>query len=175
MSRVNRRRSNPMMMGRIMGKMGNKKEVFIADTGTSVIILPINIAKRNGVAWTAVDSDEPGYVGVTGVELDIIGQANICTVFDNIKGGHNLQVLVARQEAEEILVDLDTLIDLSIVPQDFPLPQNPNMRSQKCRQVKEAPHQIKEFNLDEGVGPKLVSIQERQGSIRTALKFNNID
>ena len=133
--RFNRKRSSPMMMGRIMGKMGNKKEVFIADTGTSMIILPINIAKRNGVVWTAVDSDEPGYVGVTGVELDIIGQANICTIFDNIKGCHNLQVLVARQEAEEILLDLDTLINLSIVPQDFPLPQNPNMRSQKCRHL----------------------------------------
>ena len=67
-----------------------------------MIILPINIAKRNGVVWTAVDSDEPGYVGVTGVDLDIVGQANIGAVFDNIKGGHNLQVLVARQEAEEI-------------------------------------------------------------------------
>ena len=77
----------------------------VADTGTSVIILPVNIARRNGVTWTAVDPDEPGYVGVTGVELDILGQANICTVFDNIKGGHNLQILVARQEAEEILVD----------------------------------------------------------------------
>ena len=82
---------------------------------------------------------------------------------------------MARQEAEEILIDLDTLIDLSIVPQDFPLPQDPNLRSEKCRQVKEAPHQIKEFTLDEEVGPKLVTIQERQGSNRTALKFNRVD
>ena len=94
--RVNRRRNSPVMMGRIMGKWGNKKEMFIADTGTSVIILPINIAKRNGVIWEACDPDEPGYVWVTGIELDIIGQANICTVFDNVKGGHNVQVLVAR-------------------------------------------------------------------------------
>ena len=49
------------------------------------------------------------------------------------------------------------------------------MRSEKCRQVKEAPHQIKEFTLDAEVGPKLVTIQERQGSIRTALKFNRVD
>ena len=171
--RVNRKRSSPMMMGRIMGKWGNKKEVFIADTGTSVIILPINIARRNGVTWEAVDPDEPSYVGVTGVDLDIVGQASICAVFDNIKGGHNMQVLVARQEAQEILIDLDTLIDLSIVPHDFPLPQDPSMRSERCRQVREdTPHQIKEFTE---VGPKLVSIQERQGSIRTALKFNPVD
>ena len=48
--------------------------------------------------WTPVDADEPAYVGVTGIELDILGQANDWTVFDNIKGGHNLQALVARQE-----------------------------------------------------------------------------
>ena len=51
-----------------------------------------------------------------------MGQANRWTVFDNIKGGHNIQVLITRQEAEEILIDL---IDLSIVPPDFPLPQDP--------------------------------------------------
>ena len=117
------------MMGRILGKRSSKREMFIAGTGTSVIILPVNIAMRNGVVWTPTDPDEP----VTGVELDIIGQANICTMYDNIRGGHNLQVLVARQEAEEILIDLDTLIDLSIIPQDFPLPHDPNMRSEKCR------------------------------------------
>ena len=58
-------------------------------------------------------------------------------VFDNIKGGHNIQVLITRQEAEEILIDLDTLIDLSIVPPDFPLPQDPELRSDNCRRVKE--------------------------------------
>ena len=59
---------------------------------------------------------------MTGVEVDLMGQANVWAVFDNIKGGHNIQVLITRQEAEEILIDL---IDLSIVPPDFPLPQDP--------------------------------------------------
>ena len=45
-----------MMTGRILGKSSNKKEVFIADTETSVIILPVNIAKRNGVIWTDMDT-----------------------------------------------------------------------------------------------------------------------
>ena len=125
------------MMGRMLGRSSNKKEVFIADTGTSVIILPVNIARRNGISWTQIDDDEPKYSGVTGVEVDVMGQANVWTVFDNIRGGHNMQVLVTRQEAEEILVDLDTLIELSIVPADFPLPQNPELRSEKCRRVEE--------------------------------------
>ena len=62
-----------------------------------------------------------------------MGQANVWTVFDNIKGGHDMQVLVTRQEAVEILGDLDTLIDLSIVPPDFPLPQDPELRTDSCR------------------------------------------
>ena len=151
--------------------------------------------------WTPVDADEPAYVGVTGVELDILGQANVWTVFDNIKGGHKLQVLIARQKVEEILIYLDTLIDLSIIPPDFPLPQNPEMRSDSCRKVQENthkikefieelekkvkkdscrkvqenPYQIKEFTLDSEVGPKLVSIQERQGSVRSALQFHRVN
>ena len=94
-----------------------------------------------------------------------------------------MQVLITRQEAEEILVDLDTLIDLSIVPPDFPLPQDPELRTESCRRVEEnkkkateyveelekklkeeknrkerkepSPYQIKEFTLDSEVGPKL--------------------
>ena len=105
----------------------------------------MKIAKRNGVVWTPVDSDEPSYVGVTGVEVDILGQANVWTVFDNIKGGHNLQVLVARQQAEEILIDLDTLIDLSIIPPDFPLPQDPEKRSGSCKRVQENKEKMNEY------------------------------
>ena len=124
-------------MGRLLGKSSNKKEVFIADTGTSVPILPVNIARRNGISWTPVDEDEPQYSGVTGCQVDVIGQANAWSVFDNVRGGHNMQMLITRQEAEEILVDLDSLIDLSIVPADFPLPQDPELRSERCRRVEE--------------------------------------
>ena len=38
-----------------------------------------------------------------------------------------------------------------------------------------SPYQIQEFTLDSEVGPKLVSIQERQGSIRSALKFHKVN
>ena len=121
-NRVNKKRHSPVMMDRLLSKNSNKKEVFIADTGTSVIIIPVNITRRNGIVWTQVDADEPSCAGVTGVEVDVMGKANVWAVFDNIKDGQNMQVLVTRQEAEEILVDLETLIDLSIVPPDFPLP-----------------------------------------------------
>ena len=48
---------------------------------------------------------------------------------------------------------------------------NPShMRTEKCRNVIDS-HQIKESTLDIEVGPKLVSIQERQGSVRSALQF----
>ena len=162
--RVNKKRHSPVMMGRLLGKSSNKMEVIIVDTGTSLII----ISRRNGIVWTRTDPDEPSYTGVTGVELDVMGEG-----------------------AEEILIDLDTLIDLSIVPPDFSLPQDPELRSDNCRRVEEnknkvteyveelekrlkeeksrkvqqspSPYQIKEFTLDSEVGPKLVSIQERQG------------
>ena len=50
-------------------------------------------------------------------------------------------MLITRQEAEEILIDLDTLIDLSIVPPDFPLPQDPELKQEEgyrvCRRTGE--------------------------------------
>ena len=65
--RVNKKRHSPVMMGRLLGRSSNKKEVFIADTGTSVIVLPVNIARRNGISWTKIHADKPKYSGVTGL------------------------------------------------------------------------------------------------------------
>ena len=54
-------------------------------------------------------------------------------------------MLVARHQAEEILIDLDTLIDLSIIPPDFPLPQDPEMRSDSCKKVQENKEKIDKY------------------------------
>ena len=39
--RVNKKRHSPVMMGKLLGKSSNKKEVFIADIGPSVIIITV--------------------------------------------------------------------------------------------------------------------------------------
>ena len=105
-TRVNGKRSSPMMMGRILVKSSNKKELFIPNMGTSVIISLMNIAKHNGwwVVWTPFDAYQASYIGVNRIELNILRQANLWMIFENIKGGHSVQVLIARQEAEEILI-----------------------------------------------------------------------
>ena len=66
------------------------------------------------------------------------------------------------------MIDLDTLMDLSTIPKDFPLPQDPKMRENSSRSVKEG--------VPTGeVAPNLVSIQERQGSVRSKLQSNIVD
>ena len=49
------------------------------------------------------------------------------------------------------------------------------LKEDKCRKVQQSPYQIKEFTLDSEVGPKLVTIQERQGSVRSALQFTRVN
>ena len=51
------------------------------------------------------------------------------------------------------------------------------MKEEKSRKERKepVPYQIKEFTLDSEVGPKLATIQERQGSIRTSLKFHKVN
>ena len=85
----------------------------------------MNIAKRNGVVWTPVDSDEPNYVGVTGVHVDILGQANVWTVFDNFEA-----------------------IIYKYWWQDFHLPQDPEMRSDSCKRVQENREKMNEYIED---------------------------
>ena len=50
-SRIKKYKSSPNMKGRIMGNYGNKYETFVADTGSPVSIIPVNVAKKNGIKW----------------------------------------------------------------------------------------------------------------------------
>ena len=52
--RVNKKESSLKMFRSILGKMGNKKEAFIADTRSSVPICHINLANKNGIKLTEV-------------------------------------------------------------------------------------------------------------------------
>ena len=52
---------------------------------------------------------------------------------------------MSRAGTDKILVDLDTLINLSIVPPDFPLPQDPELRTEKCRRVEENKKKASEY------------------------------
>ena len=49
------------------------------------------------------------------------------------------------------------------------------MKKDSCRKVQENPYQIKRVTLDTEVGLKLVSIQERQGSVRRELQFHRVN
>ena len=48
------------MMGKIRG--GKEEETFIADSGTTIPIVPKLIADRNNVSIFPADPDEPGVV-----------------------------------------------------------------------------------------------------------------
>ena len=91
---------------------------------------------------------------MTGVELDIIGQASLWLAFNinNLKGAKELKVLIARQEVVDILIILDSLMD-------FPMPQDPKQKIERFRSVKEQ------------TPAKLVDIRDRQGSIISHLKL----
>ena len=56
-----------------MLKATHKYETWIAEIGTSVFFIPVNIAKRNGMKLRPIDADEPAYLGVIGTELTILG------------------------------------------------------------------------------------------------------
>ena len=75
---------------------------------------------------------------------------------------HHEEPLVADgpsvQQAEELLIDLDSLIEWSIFPADLPLPQNPKKRPEHIRKVSEKSDSV-----------ELVDIGERQGSLHSKL------
>ena len=63
--------------------------------------------------------------------------------------------------------------ELSIIPQDFPLPMNRAMRETKVNRVKEAERD--ELENDHPDNLKLVNIEERICSLRSKLIFKKIE
>ena len=96
---------------------------------------------------------------MTGVELDIIGQASLWLAFNNLKGAKELKLLFTRQEVVEIMISLDSLMEWSIIPKYFPMPQDPKQKIMRSRGVKEQTPVM------------LGDIRDRQGSIISHLKL----
>ena len=117
------------MKGKILGNYGNKYETFVPDMGSPVRIEPVNVTKKNGMKWWALDVDEPNYSGITGNQLNILCQATITIKFTTIKMAASIPVLICRDEGEECIIDLDALKDMGVVHKEFPLPIDP---AQSC-------------------------------------------
>ena len=142
--------------------------MLVADSGTSVSIIPVNIAKRNGIKWRRVNPDEPNYSGITGTQPNILGQTNIWIKFTTMKKAQEISALVCQEQSEESLIDIDSLKDMGIIHKDFPLPIDESMR--------ESPHKIRLVNTEiKTNSTNLVDILERQRSMRSSLKFNPVN
>ena len=88
-------------------------------------------------------------------------------MFSTLKKAQEILALVCQEESEESLVDLDSLQDIGIIHKDFPLPIDKNMR--------ESPDKIRIVKSESKRNPtKLVDNLERQGSMRTSLKFHHL-
>ena len=81
------------MMGKILTKGCNRRETFIADSGTTIPIVPAIIAARNKLDVFAVDQDEPGVMSASGHDMNIIGQAIFFIKFDILKNPKKMRFL----------------------------------------------------------------------------------
>ena len=76
-----------------------------------------------------------------------------------------VHALVARQADDEILLDLNTLMDWTILPKNFPQPMDESERESK-KKVKKVSVKDTKVNLSE--------VTEKKGSERTRIKFNEL-
>ena len=142
--RVKASETDPVVLGRT--ETGNRRVPFVADTGCSVNILPARFAAISGLKWQDLDKDESTFKSATNHELTIVGQTTTFVKLDTVKHPVKLEFLVCSDDGDEGLLSLDILKELSIVPQDFPLPMDRDMRETMVNRVKEA--QMDELEVD---------------------------
>ena len=184
--------SDPVMRGKIINAAGGRLARFCADTGCSVNIMPAKMAAAGGLKWRDLDPDEPSYKSETNEDLEIVGQTSGFIKLEHFKTPIRLDFLVCLDEGDEALLCLDTLKDLSIVSQNFPMPMDPHRRepkASKARRVRDQEEEDewlteKEIEDEEERRRKqkkrkvedreLCTLQERVGSLRTLLEMKEI-
>ena len=96
-----RSNNSATMYGRIR-YISNKKERFVADSGTGIPIIPIEIVEDHGLKWEKVDADEPGCESASGHDMEVVGQCAFWVKFDNMKHPKLIKGLVAEQAGQEL-------------------------------------------------------------------------
>merc|ERR1711888_392378 len=126
------------------------------------------MAALNGLQYTPLDDNEPNYSSVTNHLLEILGQTTAFVRLERINKPIKLSLLVCGDDGDEALLSLDTLVELSIVPPDFPCPMDSSIRDHKIRRLGEV-EEIEEIEKVEKT--KWATLKERVGSLRTQLSF----
>ena len=154
------------MYGKIIKARSDRRLRFIADSGTGIPIIPIEIAEEHGLEIRDTDPDEPGCIGATGHDLEIVGQTEMYVKMETMKKVKRVHPLIARQAHDKILLDLNTLIEWSILPKNFPQPMN-----EKDRETKK---KVKKVSVVD-TKMKLIDVKEKKESQRTRIVFNEQD
>ena len=85
------------MYGRIMKSRSTKRRLrFIADSGTGIPIIPIEIADEHDLEVRDVHPDEPGCIGATGHDLEIVGQTEMYVKMETSGESFSLLQLIAN-------------------------------------------------------------------------------
>ena len=84
-----------------------------------------------------VVADEADYEGVTGMQLTVIVQTKFFVKFKGMRYTKMLRAIVCEEAVNYILVDLDSLMQWTIILNCVPLPMDPKKRSLKVRNGKE--------------------------------------
>ena len=130
--------------------------------------MPVRMAALNGLEYTPLDDNEPNYSSVTNHRLEILGQTTAFIRLEKINKPIKISFLICGDDGDEALLSLDTLVDLSIVPPDFPCLMDASIRDHKIRRLGE----VKEMEeVEERETTKWATLKERVGSLRTQLSF----
>ena len=100
------------MYGRVLGSSTNKYIRFCADSGTPAAFIPRSVAERNKLEIFPPDPDEASYASASGHPLTVVGQTSMFVKFKTMKTTKSLRALVVAEEGEEVLVDLESLVEL---------------------------------------------------------------
>merc|ERR1711895_219157 len=156
------------MKGKFLNQARGKWFNFCCDTGSSTNLMPIKMAALNGLEYRELDPNEPNYSSVTNHRLEIVGQTTTFIRLEKVHKPIKISFLVCSDYGDECLLSLDTLVELSIVPPDFPTPMNSAIRDHRVNRVGSVDG-IEEVEKVEN--SKWGTIKERIGSMRAVFSL----
>ena len=100
------------------------QEVLIPDTGATVSVIPLKIAKRNRLHIRPIEGKHSGLVSSSGHQMEIIGHTRMYALlpWNKIRLLEAVVVDIKGEAGEELLIDWRTLQKWGIISKTFPIP-----------------------------------------------------
>ena len=105
------------------GELSTSPEIFVPDTGTTISVIPSEVARTHHLPIETIDQDNEILTDASGNRMQVIGTTSFYAKLQGFSSTKKISGLVVENCPDrDILIDWKTLKEWKVLPEHFPFP-----------------------------------------------------